>query len=410
MDMRIILGTTVAAVVLLAGCGGGSSNTSAGGGGVQAVQITGTAATGAPFDGANVTIIDSTGAAVGTGTTGADGSYTITLATGAKPPFVIKAVRDDLTLVSVAPNTTTTNVNITPITNLIAARLSASGDPAKLADEMKANPDLLSATKVNAKVEEIVAVLKPLLDAVGTSVNPLTGKFVADGTGADRVLDSLSIKITPTASGSNIEVAVKLASDDQPPLVQFNSSDSSINSLPAITDASKLIESGTAPLIAALLERITACHALPTTERVNNANTNSGTAADIKASTCKSLFSDDNPGLYKHNGRIVGGNSATNDWASIFHDGGTKAVYDRGVYDFSRANGDLVISFRVTTADGAAQERSLVAAKTTVDGKPQLRIAGNGYLYAGEVVENGTSSCAPSSISRRPIITARATR
>lgn len=395
MKNSILLGTVASISVLLAGCGGGSSTTSSTTATPPATQtaskISGTAATGAPFAGATVTIIDKTGAQVGTGTTNPDGSYTITLSTGAVAPFVIRAERDDMTLVSVAPDAATTTANITPITNLIAARLSTSGDPVKLAEELKANPDVLAPVNVSARVDEVIALLKPLLDAVGSTVNPLSGQFAADGAGTDRALDSLSIIITPdSATTSHVEVSIKQVATEgeAAPAIQFSAGTNAVakpSALPTI-DATKLLDSGTAPLIAELMARITNCHKLPTADRVDTPNNVAATASAIKASACKTLFKDDNPVAYKNNGRAVGGNSSQNDFFSIFHDGGTNAVFDRGVYEFSRANGDLVVSLRVTTADGEPQERSLVAAEVTVDGKPQLRITGNNYGYEGGVV------------------------
>ena len=211
---------------MLTACGGSSTTSGGDTPPPTTITLSGTAATGAPFAGADIRIFDKTNTEVGSGTSSADGSYSITLKAGATPPFVLKAARDDLTLVSVAADNSSSTINITPITNLIAARLSTSGDPAKLAAELQANPALLDPVKVNAKVEEIVTLLKPLLDAVGASANPLTGKFAADGTGSDRALDSLLITITPSsATTSNISVAVKqqTPNGEQPPVVNFTS-------------------------------------------------------------------------------------------------------------------------------------------------------------------------------------------
>src|SRR3989304_2842123 len=71
------------------------------------------------------------------------GGPPITLPLSAKPPFVVQAVRDDISLVSVIAEAKDTTTNITPVTNLIASRLSSSGDPAKLAAEIN---DTFTAT------------------------------------------------------------------------------------------------------------------------------------------------------------------------------------------------------------------------------------------------------------------------
>lgn len=391
--MRQYLPQTTASILLaaaLTACGGGGSNTAATQSTTTQSTTTfrGVAATGAPFAGASVVIIDRTGAQVGTGTTAADGSYSITLSAGAAAPFVLQAVRDDMTLVSVAPDTTTTTFNITPITNLIAARLSTSGDPEKLAAELSANPSLLSAVNVNAKVDEVVAMLKPVLDAVGATANPLTGTFAADGTGSDRALDVLSITITPaSATTSNIEISVKQALPDgvQPAVQQFASNTATLQPLPAVT-AAALVPSGTASLIADLMGRLTACFALPVEERVLTPDASAATAADVKAAACKTVFHNDDPASFLSNGKRVGTgpNTAFN---GIFRTGATGVVFDRGTYEFTRAgaDGDMVVAYRNTDKNGNVQNDSFVVRPDNAASPTKLRLIGNQYLYDGGV-------------------------
>jgi hypothetical protein len=388
--------TPIAALVLsgafVTGCGGGSGSTTASPATpsdnnsnqtAQAVVFNGTAATGAAFDGAAVSIIDKTGAVVGTGTTGADGSFSITLAAAAQAPFVIQAVRDDQTLVSVAPDTSSSTVNITPITNLIAARLSESGDPTKLAAELKANPTLVSSTTVNAKLGEVVAALKPLLDAVGTAVNPLTGSFKTDGSGMDRVLDSVSIHITPSsASTSNIEIAVRqtVSDDSAPTTIKFSSSDTAITALPTIQAAS-LVQTGTSTLIADLLQRMNACYALPAADRVTTADAGNASATTVKAAACKDLFAGNDPAAYLDSGATVG-SSAKGAFAGLWKSSAQNVKFDRGAYEFTRTNGDLVVSFR--SSSGSSDDTKFnVVRKSTTDNK--LRFIGNQYQYPGGV-------------------------
>lgn len=379
-----------AALAALAGCGGGggSASTSATRGDttVSSASISGTAATGAAFSGATISVIDKTGAVVGTGTSGADGSFTITLTAGATGPFVLQAVRDDQTLVSVAPDSSGGTVNITPITNLIASRLSASGDPTKLATEFQSNPTLLASTTINAKVDEVVAVLKPLLDALAVTANPLTGSFAADGTGADRALDSLSIKITPeSATTSNIEIAIKQATadGDQPQVVQFSSSSTTITPLPAVS-ADNLVKPGTAPLIAALLAKMNACYALPVADRVDSPDTNGQTAGNIKASACKEIFYNNDPSTFKSNGRVVGSNN-TNAFANIFRSGGNNLMFDRGTYEFTRANGDIVIGYRSTDSAGNTTTDTFAVRPDNPAAPTKLQQIGNQYSYDGAI-------------------------
>ena len=382
------VGSTVAMMLALAGCGGDSSYTdsSAAPAATPAApaSITGTAATGAAFAGATVTVTDKSGAAVGTGTTGTDGSFKIPLAASAVAPLVLNAVRDDQTLVSIAPDSASSTINITPITNLIAARLSPSGNPSKLAAELQANPALITRAKVTAGTSEIVAVLKPVLDALGSKANPLTDAFVADGTGADRVLDSLSIHVTPQAGGtSNIEVTVKQNQDDSaaPVSVQFSNAAATLAPLPAV-DAGKLVQSGVAPLIAKLLAKMTACQALPVTERVNTPDTNAIGATDIKSATCKEIFYNNDPTTFKSNGRIVGSSGA---FGIIFRSSGNNVVFDRGSYEFTRANGDLVIGYRATDAAGNVAYDTFAVRPDNFNAPTKLQQIGNQYAYDGSI-------------------------
>lgn len=385
--MHLSMVSKTAASLLLVGalaaCGGGSSS-----GDTAAVAtpaptsftVAGTAAGGAAFANAAVTILASDGTSYPTGATvltDANGAYSITLPLTAKPPFVVQAVRDDKTLVSVVAEAKDATANITPVTNLIASRLSASGDPAKLAAEIKANPALVDATKLTAKVAEIVALIKPLMDAAGDSSNPLTGKLVADGTGADKVLDSLSINITlSSATSVNIEVAVKqkLAEGANPTVITFTNTTAPTAAISTVT-AADLVPSGSATLIADFLQRATACFALAQADRIVSGGT---TAADIKADACKDIFVGKDPANFKNNGAIVGKTAA---WPGIF---GTAAgaKFDRGSYEFTRANGDLVIAYRITDTSGNSSNNVLVV-KADTDGK--LRAIGNQYKYNGSV-------------------------
>ena len=83
-----------------------------------------------------------------------------------------------------------------------------------------------------ATVAEVKTILATLLDATGTSgTDPLTGSFTVDGTGYDRLLDSISINIVPaSATSSNIEIAVKqqLPDGTQPATVSFASASTSV--------------------------------------------------------------------------------------------------------------------------------------------------------------------------------------
>ena len=395
MNNRRLLFKTLAAALV---CGGALTLTACGGGGGDAAPaavvpvattftVAGTAATGAALDNANITITDAAGntypaAGEDPVVTEADGSYTVTLPLTATPPFVVTAVRDDISLVSVVAEAKDTTTNITPVTNLIASRLSSSGDPAKLATEIQADPTLIDLAKVTAKVAEVVALIQPVMDAVGDSTDPLNGNIqaaVAAGTGADRVLDSLAISITPSSATTvNIEVSVKQKLDDgvQPIVVGFTGGTDATTppaALPTVT-AADLVPSGTAALIADFLQRMTACYALPQAERVSPGG---NTAADIIAPECKDLFVGSDPASFLNNGATVSSKGAF----SYLFGTGTGVNFDRGSYEFTRGNGDLVIAYRATSSAGNSSNFTLVVNDTD----DKLRAIGNQYKYSGGV-------------------------
>lgn len=391
----------LAAMLTLSGCGGGSSSqegqpaASTTPAAPVAVAISGTAATGAPFAGATVSVTDARGVAVASGVTvGTDGSYQTTLAEGATAPFVVAATRTSPdgvvdTLVSVLDTAKSATVNITPVTTLVASRLSASGDPLKLAAEVKAGTATVDTTTVAAKVDEVKTLLKPLLDATGTAaIDPIKGSFNANGSGVDRLLDSVKITITPASSSSaNIEVAYKVAAADpaaQPPVIQFESkhklSEITANAsnqaaLAKTVEAESLVPDGTAPLVEDLIKRLNTCYALPLTSRVKSGGTQ---AADVLATECRTLFIGDDPATWLNNGNLVAKGQS---FSGLFNDSATELKFDRGSFEFKRPNGDLVVSYRTTTTAGNVSYEAFAA---RLEGG-KLKAIGNQYRFHGDV-------------------------
>ena len=382
---RLALGIACAGLQSIYGCGGGGGGASSPAG-PSAVIIQGTVATGAAFIDAVVTVQDGTGAIAGTSSpVGTDGVFSVRLKDGTNPPYVLMANRTTAagevqTLVSVAESASATTANITPITNLIASRLSPTGDPLKLVSEFAAGTAKITPAAVVASVAEINKILTPLLVATDTTeADPLKSAFSPNGAGYDRLLDSLKITITPTnASSSNIEIAVKqkLLEGMQPTVIKFVSSSTSLPSLPPI-DRASLVASGTSVMIADLLKSLSACYALPLASRVNTPGT--GVATDIKATTCKNLFFGNNPTNFKNDGDVVGLHKL---FSGIFTDSGSGTTFSQGSYEATQDNGDLVIGYKSQDASGNGAFDTFVVRNDT-DGK--LKLIGNQYQYAGSV-------------------------
>lgn len=370
----------MAAAGMLTACGGSGSVD-----GSRGAEFQGVVATGAPVVGADVTVTDRTGRTACTATTGSDGRYACTLAEGAQAPFALSARHEDTLLYSVAASATDATVNLTPLTSLIVARLVPDGDPASLASALQADPSLVSEQVLAQKVDEVRAVLAPVLEAVGDATDPLNGTFAADGSGHDRLLDALQVSIRPTGEASNIEITVKTrpTSDDTPPVqIAFTSDAAQPPAVSAQVRAGDLVTPGVAGAVQGLLGRLTACYAEPLHQRIAGtevgAEQAAGAAADVLAPSCRGLFWDDNPENYLDGGLRVGSGGA---FQGLFRASSTGVRYDRGVFEYQRANGDLLISLRSTATSGSVQNLTLFV-------RPQgqlLKIVGDGHAYRATV-------------------------
>lgn len=381
------LASVAMAAALLVGCGGGGSadtGTTANDP-APAVVFSGVAATGAPMPGAHVVIVDAGGHTACDTTTDDSGHYRCTLAATAQAPFAITASTADQTLYSGAPAALTGTVNVTPLTTLIIARLTPSGDPARFAAAIQADPGVASSANVAARVAEVQALIAPLGAAAGAVVDPLNGTFSADGTGHDKVLDALQITIRPEGSVSNIEVTMKVApsSNDAPPLSVTFKSNETTPPPPVTTIApAALAATGVASQVADFLERMHGCYALPLAERIAGvaagATAASGDAGAVQAPACRSLFVGNDPAGYLDGGLHVGSGQA---FAGMFRDSSTGAAFDRGNYEYQWANGDVLITFRSTTTVGAVNHSTL----TLRSEAGQLKAVGNHYAYEASV-------------------------
>lgn len=126
---------------------------------------------------------------------------------------------------------TTATVNITPITSLMAARLSPNGLPQGLVTRFEqaaaaapgaAAPGaapLPTSAEIQVSRADILRIIEPVRLALGDTTDPVTGSFSVGGVGHDKLLDSLTVTISPTtATSANIEVTVRTKRDDETPL------------------------------------------------------------------------------------------------------------------------------------------------------------------------------------------------
>jgi hypothetical protein len=387
-----------AMAMALAGCGGGGSNgtffplpapTPAPAPAPAPAQatISGVAASGSAFAGARITIVDKNGATVCDTTTDALGSYTCTLPATASFPVVVTASREDQVLYSVSATASGGRVNVTPLTTIVVSRLSPAGDPAQLAAALSASTVTLDEAAIKAKVDEVIALLKPLLDALGDTVDPITGTFAANGTGHDRTLDSIAVSVRPDGTAANIEITLQLIPTSgtvQPVSVTFRSSDATLPAGPAVNVA-QLAAPGVGTAIGSLLDRMTACFALPLSQRVNAPSDTAavtGGPSNVIAPACRTLFANNDPATYLSGGNRVGRDALGNgSFSGLFRPGTTGAVFNQGELGFYRSNGDVVLRYRSLDLAGNEVNDVLVARYEGAD----LKLIGNQYVYNASV-------------------------
>ncbi len=219
------IGLISAAVVTLTACGGGGGGSAGGTANGTVSSVTGVAATGLAIVKGSVTLKCVTGITSAIAATGTDGSFSIDVS-GVTLPCVARVTYTDSTgaqqklhsLVSTA-----SNVNITPVTDLLVAKLT-NGSAATAFDSFDASKvQNYTTDKVSAATAAVKTYLKDTLGVDTTNLpDDLIGtKFVAatsstPGGDFDKVLDDLKVKLN--SKGKNLEVAETEVSSEHHPV------------------------------------------------------------------------------------------------------------------------------------------------------------------------------------------------
>ena len=186
----------------LAACGGGGGG--GGGGPVSgATVLSGTVAAGAPIIG--IVNVKGANGATASSMIAANGSFSLDVAAlTANYILFAEGTVNGKTVkiysVAVTPGT----INITPITDLIVANALGAKPDDSLVASWTGNQ--VTAAELDAAKTTVQTAIAPLLTATGgSSVDPLTGSFNADGTGLDKSLDYLKVDYTGgTATITNL--------------------------------------------------------------------------------------------------------------------------------------------------------------------------------------------------------------
>jgi hypothetical protein len=368
--MKILVGLVISISLVLSGCGGAEDL----GGQVpstDAVKVTiqGVAAMGAPMAGAIIVAVDATGAEVCRATAGPEGAYSCVLSAQAKSPLVLSATNGDVTYYAPLAEFKSGTVNLTKLTTLIAAQLSPTGEPAYLAAQIKDGSAKISVAALKQKTDDLRAALQPLLTNAGNDIDPISGKFSADGTGHDKALMALDVLIKPTNGKSNINVTVKteFTIGTELPAITFASGETPPKLAAAVASV-KLPASDEDMLIANFMRRANDCYALPKLTRVSSDHKN------VIASECRGLFPADEPNNYKDDGNLVGPTGA---FSGLFSDAATGVLFTRPEVEFRFPGDEIRLRFSFKLKSGSENFQRLRLKRYA----NSFRALGNQYDY-----------------------------
>ena len=195
-------GLVTTAVLTLCACGGGGEAA------MSPVLVTGTAATGLAISGGDVVLKCVTGTFKAMAPTAADGSFTVDVST-ATLPCVARLIYTESG--SVAPNQLHSlvdapgHVNITPITDLVVAKLNGTENAGDAYDKLDAST--LRTHSADRQAQAMAAV-KTYLEVQGVNTTGLQADVLHDkftpqtaagaGDAADNVLDALRLRLANT--------------------------------------------------------------------------------------------------------------------------------------------------------------------------------------------------------------------
>jgi hypothetical protein len=181
---------------LLSACGGGDSAPAA------TANVSGVAATGAAIASGTVTLKCVSGT-TSAATTGTDGSFTVDVSAVTLPCVARVEYKDAVGVTRQLHSviTATGTANITPLTELLVAKLSNGAAAAAFDTFTAATGRALTAAQIKAAADAVKAYLVTLgMDVTNFPADPIGTKFTAksgstDGDAVDKILDALKTKL-----------------------------------------------------------------------------------------------------------------------------------------------------------------------------------------------------------------------
>lgn len=231
--------TSILVACTLAACGGGGSSGASNIGSTPTPALKGIAAIGAPLVSAQMVLKCGNGV-IKYSKTDTLGQYEFNVLDGCSAPYVVTATAivngTTETLVSVYPKdiSGSQNLNVTPITNAIAATLSSNGDPLNLSLNISSESSNITSSAVSVRLSALANALRGMIASASldSAFDLLTGAFTANSQGFDRILDNLVVDIKST--GVSITNTGGVVHDDMgslttPPATDFSAGTIEIN-------------------------------------------------------------------------------------------------------------------------------------------------------------------------------------
>ena len=380
-----------AAAAVLVACGG------SGGGSVASPSIlSGTAAVGAPIEGAGITVFDAVGSVVGSGTSSTGGKFSITLTSAGVAPYTLKLVKDEITLHALHTVAASGVVNITPLSDAVVAMVSPTGSADGLVSALQNSATPPSKAAIDQKREVIQTALAPVAVAAGFNGNLFTDEFTANGKGQDKLLDSVSVVSTAdgVAKLANIQMVVKVSTDPVNPTVQLpvvnltsqttiSQANSAQQTLGTLT-ANDLTPDNSAALYNGLIANLNACYLEAPTVRTD------GISA-VRSDACKKVFLNNDPTQYLNFGQRLG---STAQFAGLFTYPGavefkpvSKPYLVQDLMGTRRGDGigRAILAMSWVNEQGNRENIMLYATKYTHNGQEILGLSGDRNIYPWSV-------------------------
>lgn len=215
---KLSIGMCAVSALILGGCGGGASSTPAATLTGTSITISGTAATGAAM--ANATVNAKCAVGSGNATTGSDGKYSVTMNAASLPCALNasdKAGNTFHSLVAGTGNSGSLTANLSPLTELVVAKV-ASDTPANLfANFDAAAQATLTNAAVNSAIASLAITLKGTVDL--TDVDPIKDTLIV-GNSLDQKIDALQAALFAAQTSLGNLASAIVASGDTPASVQ----------------------------------------------------------------------------------------------------------------------------------------------------------------------------------------------